>query len=325
MSQELTVLTYHRVARIEANFMHHQNVVSATPTNFEKQLSYILAKRTLISAQDLLLFIQENRALPKKATLITFDDGYRDNYTEAFPILTKYNARAIFFVTSGYIDQNIRSWSEDLAVMINTASAASFTASGIGLINIASSSKRSIAVNRVNQYIKNNPGIDVQAYLADLMGQLRSVNSNNEERLFMNWKEIQEMHEAGMYIAPHTHMHNDLTKISLERARSDIKLSLDRLTDRVGFRSKIFAYPYGQNIASTPELFSVLEDIGIKLAFTTSFGMNNLTAHTNMLNLKRYNIHHSVTMFKFKLILRDKSALIYHLKQKLTVSSYFKK
>ena len=61
---------------------------------------------TTLSTDELYDFMVKNKPVPKKSVLITFDDGYEDNYTNAFPILKKYNFKATIFVITGYVDKS---------------------------------------------------------------------------------------------------------------------------------------------------------------------------------------------------------------------------
>jgi peptidoglycan/xylan/chitin deacetylase (PgdA/CDA1 family) len=84
----LTVLNYHRVDEpSHSSFDTFRPNVSTTPSGFARQMDYVAHKYHVISATDLVAFIRRGQKLPSHAALITFDDGYLDNYTNAYPIL----------------------------------------------------------------------------------------------------------------------------------------------------------------------------------------------------------------------------------------------
>jgi len=75
------------------------------PQRFEKQMEYLyLKKYTTISLDALILYLHENIPLPSKPIIITFDDGSKDNYTHAFPILKRYGFTATIFLATDYIE-----------------------------------------------------------------------------------------------------------------------------------------------------------------------------------------------------------------------------
>jgi peptidoglycan/xylan/chitin deacetylase (PgdA/CDA1 family) len=74
---------------------------------FDEQMEYLYySGYTSISPDELLDYIQFNKPLPDKAVLITFDDGYRDTYVHAYPILKKYNFSATVFLITDYVGTN---------------------------------------------------------------------------------------------------------------------------------------------------------------------------------------------------------------------------
>jgi peptidoglycan/xylan/chitin deacetylase (PgdA/CDA1 family) len=75
------------------------NLRPAKVADFEKQMQYLSKVYNPISLDKMAQHIQDGTSLPAKAIAITFDDGYRDNYENAYPILRKYNIPATFFLT----------------------------------------------------------------------------------------------------------------------------------------------------------------------------------------------------------------------------------
>lgn len=93
MDSELIILTYHSV--------NPDHIFSVKPDEFEKQIKYFAENFDVVSLNNLNLDSNS-----KKQAVITFDDGYEDNYTYAFQILKKYNVPATIFITSDFIFNN---------------------------------------------------------------------------------------------------------------------------------------------------------------------------------------------------------------------------
>lgn len=105
----IPVLNYHIISNQKINSL------AITPQEFEEQMVYLHDNGyTTISPDQLLDYIQYKEPLPNKPILITFDDGYRDAYLEAYPILKKYNFTATIFLITDYVDNNSRylSWEQ---------------------------------------------------------------------------------------------------------------------------------------------------------------------------------------------------------------------
>ena len=99
LQSNLIILTYHSV--------HPTYWNSVTPENFEKQLQYLLSNFTVISIYQLIDMLNNDRKPSVNSIVLTFDDGYADNYEYAYKILRIYNCPATIFVCTGFVDGSI--------------------------------------------------------------------------------------------------------------------------------------------------------------------------------------------------------------------------
>ncbi|MFZ2024877.1 MAG: polysaccharide deacetylase family protein [Microgenomates group bacterium] len=101
----IPILLYHYVEYVEDKGDTIRQSLNITPYTFDKQLQTLVdAGYTFLTAKDLgELFDGKITKLPEKSVLITFDDGYRDFYTDVYPILQKYNAKATVYVIAGFV------------------------------------------------------------------------------------------------------------------------------------------------------------------------------------------------------------------------------
>lgn len=96
----ITVLNYHKVDDMPIS-------LSIPPAEFDAQMAYLRDNGyTTISPDDLWASLESDAPLPDKPVLITFDDGYADNYKNAYPILKKYGYRATIFVITDFLSAN---------------------------------------------------------------------------------------------------------------------------------------------------------------------------------------------------------------------------
>lgn len=101
----LPILLYHKVSDSTVDDL------TITASQLEKHFQYIIRKKyTTIFLSDLRAYIIEDKPLPDKPLLLTFDDGYKNNYTNLYPLLQKYHLKANIFLTAGFIETD----SEDL-------------------------------------------------------------------------------------------------------------------------------------------------------------------------------------------------------------------
>lgn len=99
-NEGIPVLMYHSISNKRGNELQLSKDL------FEAQLKFLKDKNyTTLSLDELYDFIAFNKPIPKKSVVITFDDGYVDNYLNAYPILKKYNFRATIFVITDNVDK----------------------------------------------------------------------------------------------------------------------------------------------------------------------------------------------------------------------------
>ena len=92
------VLNYHQINDID------RNVLTVTAEQFEAQMRYLFEEGYQAITPDEMLDAWENGApLPERPVVITFDDGYADNYRNAFPVLRRYGMKATIFLITDYV------------------------------------------------------------------------------------------------------------------------------------------------------------------------------------------------------------------------------
>lgn len=106
------VLMYHHVNP------HKGDMVTVTPTTFERQMEYLHeAGFKTLTLDELLSYIKGDMVLQQKAVVVTFDDGWLDNYIYAFPVLKKYNVHASVFIVTDIIERASRGGGKPPAVV----------------------------------------------------------------------------------------------------------------------------------------------------------------------------------------------------------------
>jgi peptidoglycan/xylan/chitin deacetylase (PgdA/CDA1 family) len=102
---EVPILMYHYISKPPKGADVYRLDLSVTPENFEAQLAWLSNHGyQTITLRDLVFHLTAGRALPEKPVILTFDDGYRDNYANAFPLLKEYGYTGTFFILTRPID-----------------------------------------------------------------------------------------------------------------------------------------------------------------------------------------------------------------------------
>jgi len=104
------ILIYHRVINIETD----RQLLAVKKENFIRQIKWLKQNYNIISLQELAAFISKSKSLPQRSIVITFDDGYFDNFSEAMPILEAMNVFATFFISTNNINSTCEFWWDSL-------------------------------------------------------------------------------------------------------------------------------------------------------------------------------------------------------------------
>ena len=96
---------YHYISAPPAGSDIFRKDLSVAPARFESHLKYLVsAGYQVVTLDDLLYALTQGRPLPPKPVILTFDDGYEDNYLNAFPLLQKYGMAGHFFIISDFVN-----------------------------------------------------------------------------------------------------------------------------------------------------------------------------------------------------------------------------
>ncbi len=267
----LIVLNYHRVGDPAGSRLDH-GVWSASVAAFDDQLSRLARSCDVIGLKDLDRALLDRRG---RYALITFDDGYRDNYEIAFPILRRHRLPAVFCLTTGFLDDRRVAWWDEIAWMIRSSRAPGlpenpWTGSPLEF----DEPHRQTAVATLLTLFKRLPWEETEPlldFLAEATGSGRCP-IDVEGPTWMTWEMVREMRQAGMDVAGHTVTHPILARLSPEEQAFEVAQCKARMESELGEPIEAFSYPVG-----APDCFDAvtqhcLERAGYRWAFSFSGG-----------------------------------------------------
>lgn len=294
----LRVLTYHRVADPDQTPLLHPGLVSATPSGFAWQIGYLAANYHVVSLNEVADCLLVGKALPERAVLITFDDGYFDFEEIAWPILKAQSLPATIFVPTGFPDRRDRCfWWDKLFAAFVTTSRADIQIAALGVLSLGQE-QRLQSLARVQNHVKSLPHHEALTLVDDVCEKLG--NGPLAIPSTMSWEQLRKLTKEGVTLGAHTCTHPILTRIPLEGAREEIRASHEALTSEVGTVLPVFAYPNGNH---NEHIVGILREEGFKLAFTGLRGINDMRS-TDPLRLRRLNITRRTnpTIFRMRLL-----------------------
>ena len=214
----LLILNYHRIGD-HRQTAYDPGLYSCTGEEFDWQVNWLKRRFPILNLHEA-VDIVHGRAKPSRTSiLLTFDDGYRDNYQEAFPVLRKHNVSATFFLPTFFVGGHSLPWWDEIAYMVKQAKGPRLKLAYPEAADFdLTVPNRLTAVFEVLRVFKRATAVDTERYL-DELSAASGVKRPGEhsERCFMTWDEAREMQAAGMCFGSHTHTHEILGRIPYER------------------------------------------------------------------------------------------------------------
>jgi peptidoglycan/xylan/chitin deacetylase (PgdA/CDA1 family) len=277
----LTVLGYHRVLDepLEKVTSCPLGMV-ATREMFERQLAYAARRYRMVGLDEIEQAAEGKRALPRRACFVTFDDGWRDNYTHAFPILRRMGIPAAVFVTTDYIGASKVFWFTSLMRTVlrdggrglrgGLGREAGWPADVAGELDRLAALPKPIdawALDELVEMLKRYQETQIDELVAALVERLKGGPAGKEESYFLTWDMCREMDRSGFRVASHTATHKILTQIPDGDAFEELKRSRETLEAQLGHKVVSFAFPNGDY---NPSHMTMAWDAGYRCFFVST-------------------------------------------------------
>lgn len=270
-------LAYHRIGD-GAGSPFDRGLWSATADGFDTHVAFMKRHCDVIGPSDLKEAVQQKRG---RYGLITFDDGYRDNYEHAFPILKAHKVPGVFFVSTGFLDDGRMSWWDEIAWMVRSSRRSSLPAGEWLPESVAfDEPDRERAIRKLLRRFKLLPGDQTAAYVDYLAAETGSGRCppSASAGTWMSWDMVREMRAGGMVIGGHTVNHPVLGQLNAERQRDEIVGCGKRIAAELGETMRYFSYPVGGPTAFNRDTRAGLEAAGVEAAFSYYGGFGRFTA-----------------------------------------------
>ncbi|MFQ5631619.1 MAG: polysaccharide deacetylase family protein, partial [bacterium] len=219
---QVLILTYHGVLQSGSESYVNRNCVSAEM--FEMQMRWLKKNYYILPVPEIIDGLQNRRKLPKYTAGITFDDGFRNNYTVAFQILVKYNLFATIFSTTDFIGQKDKKlWTERVDAIIQSATMRRLSLQMNGdltTFDVSNKGSKELSSDNIRKYLKTiNPSErerKIRSIEMQVESQRECIEEVEERYDFLSWDEIGIMSEGGISFGSHTTSHAILATLSPE-------------------------------------------------------------------------------------------------------------
>ena len=299
------VLTYHRVLADDdcARTWSHPAIVVRNRT-FERHVEMLSREFHMLSLAEFESFIEGQRPLPRPSCLLTFDDGWRDTYTEAWPILRRHSVPVLVFISVGFIGTPTTLWQEHLRAVLFRAYQACLTDAPLA------ARVRPVLARHGYGHVMDAPADSVRATIMDAVLSHKYDDADRalapirelEPILaattppdagpdgFMSWEMVKAMADEGAEFGGHGVTHRLLTTLSQAEVLAELGGSRDQIRAHLGRNPRSVAYPDGKWNALVS---ACLERTGYALAFSTEGG--RVSPGDARQAIRRVNIHEAGT------------------------------
>jgi len=267
----ILVLAYHRVTpddEVPRWFYPERCVTTST---FERQLRVLKRHYDCVSLEDLDAILAGERPLRRHVALVTFDDGYRDLYEQAFPVLQRFDIPALCFLSMGFVEGKRSFWFDRLALglegwdrdaqrrarlrpLLPAPLAAAFEARA----------PRRERLQRAVAFLLQLPRRDRRALMKRLLPELLPPRGQSVGEA-LTWPQVRELRARGIAFGAHGCSHTQLTRLSPEEAWREVRDSLHGVARGSGAAVEAFAYPHG---SVDDEVRRTVDQAGVRAAFT---------------------------------------------------------
>lgn len=255
--------------------------------DFEKQVAYLSKNYNVISLDEIVERVARRESL-RRCVAITFDDGFKDNYENAYPILKKYNIPATIFLITGDIENGTAPWFIKLRYIFMRTEKTHFQLRAHGEIAtfpMRTREEKYFASKKAMVCLKDSADEKKLLLLDNLCEKLSVDEFDGLNNLMLDWNQIKDMSRNNISFGAHTVTHPILNRITSEVVENEIKKSKESIEAIIGKPVTAFAYPFGKKTEYSNKIFEVLRKFGFKCSVTSEYGTNDF--HTNLFELRR--------------------------------------
>ena len=267
----------------------YPGIYPVTPTAFERQLDELGKSFTFVSLSEIDEAVAGRRTLPKRSCLVTFDDGLREQYDLAWPILRRRGIPAVFFVnTAQHVTGRAATvhkvhwlrahtppekFFQDVEDVCRKSSIVPVGAAPTDEVLAAQYRYDLPQVRRLKhllnfQLSSDQAEVVIESLFAERWDEMAFV----EERYMgpSQWCDLAEADCLGL----HSHTHRPLAELSSDEAMKDLAVGMETLTAAVGVTPFAVSYPYGGPSAVNRKVAATAASLGLRVGFTMERAMN---------------------------------------------------
>jgi len=267
------ILMLHHVRPARPDRFQPNHLLEVTPKFFERVIRQLRRSRVdLISLDEMHRRVATGDFPRRRFVCVTFDDGYRDNFEFAYPVLKKYEVPFAIYVATSFADRIGELWWLALEAVIAQNQMIGLRIDGQDRwFECRSVQEKRAVFDHIYAWLRQRP---TEAELRQVMRDLTARHQVDMPafcaELCMRWDELATLAADPLVtIGAHTVNHPILTKLDDKAVRSELEGSRSVIEAALGVRPAHLAYPVGDRLAAGPREFKIASELGFKTAVTT--------------------------------------------------------
>jgi peptidoglycan/xylan/chitin deacetylase (PgdA/CDA1 family) len=293
---KFAILCYHRIGTEGIPLFN-----GLPPEIFELQMRF-LCKRYAVVSLDEMCREMERPTKDGNFVAVTFDDGYRDLYLHALPVLEKYQIPATVFLPVSCIETGQVPWYDKifLALKVFSGNKLELFLDGHRIFRIDSYRTRMQIATQINGYLRTIPDVARLEFCRDFEKQIALPSEDLANRM-LTWDQVRAMSRNDVNFGSHTMTHPAVSQLTEAQLEAEMGESKRILEERLGKRVQHFAFPFGKAEDCGREAASVLIRYGYRSAAQTLEGINVPGDNPYELRRVQFGEERSLSMFAFRL------------------------
>lgn len=288
------ILMLHRVTAARDESLGVNRHLTVAPDFLDALLTEIGRRGYRFVSMDEAVDRLQARTASERFVTITADDAYRDNVTEALPVLEKHNAPITIYVAPGLIEGKVLLWWDVLEqVVLQRDTVQLPTPAGPLRFDCATPAEKVRANREIHDYLTCELREEEQVVVIRDLAAAAGIDPIAANRAtLMNWDEIRAAKAHPLVtIGAHTVHHYNLMRLSEDRARREIADAAGILEIELGARPGHMAYPYGYASAVGPREVELAREAGYRSAVTTRHGLLQAEHADHLHSLPRISVN----------------------------------
>lgn len=263
MAPGALILLYHRVAELHSDPLS----LNVTPRHFAEHLDVLTRRMRPMRLADLAAGLRHGR-VPRRAVVVTLDDGYADSLHHASPLLERHGMPATIFVTTGYVDGAREFWWDELEkAILQATSVPDVLRLSVGgqPFEWRSGSPREQLYRALWQRLLPLQDLERRSILDEVLQWAAVSSERRPTHEVLSSREVRRLAQGALIdIGAHTVTHPLLSALPTEVQRREIHGSKTWLEDHVGRPVTAFAYPYGWGSSYTRDTVQLVQSAGFE-------------------------------------------------------------